>query len=71
MIRIADSREEAFRSFILVSAISLNADLLTDPVFCRSGSELPFSTPADFRSRSDAGGVLVMNVKDRSSKTVI
>ena len=41
------------------------------PTLVLCGSPLPLSTPAAFLISSGAGGVLVMKVNDRSSKTVI
>ena len=57
----------AFRSGILVSAISRTCAwvILATLVLC--GSPEPFSTPAAFWISSAAGGVLMMKVKERSS----
>src|SRR5919204_5684094 len=41
------------------------------PTLLRFGSPDPFSIPTAWRISTAAGGVLVMNVNDRSSKTVI
>ena len=71
MIRIAGSTPVAFRSGSLISAISRSCALVTDPTFSVLGLPDPFSTPAAFCSSTDAGGVLRMNVKERSSYTVI
>src|SRR6202011_4756863 len=59
------------RSFILISAISRNFSRLMDPTLVLLGVAPPFSTPAAFLSRSGTGGVLVMNVNERSSWMVI
>jgi len=71
IIRIAVSTLEALRSFIFASAISRT--LSRDPfaTFFLLGSPEPDSIPAAFLSRIGAGGVLVINVKDLSSNTVI
>ena len=44
---------------------------VTVPTLLRLGSPDPFSMPMAWRISTAAGGVLVMNVKERSSKTVI
>jgi hypothetical protein len=41
--------------------------MLTAPTFLRFGSPEPDSTPAAFLRRTEAGGVLRMKVKERSS----
>src|ERR1700734_1471914 len=71
MIFSAASIEVAFRSGILVSAICLTWAMVSEPTLVLCGSALPLSTPAAFLIISGAGGVLVMNVNDRSSKIEI
>src|SRR5438552_2503100 len=66
-IAIADSMESVFRSGSLISAIFLTCALVTEPTLLRFGVPEPFSTPASFFSRTAAGGVLVMKVKDLSA----
>src|SRR3990172_2518748 len=70
-IRMAASMSLALRSFIFVSAIWRTWDRLSVPTFWRIWAGLPFSSPAAFLIRSDAGGVLRAKVNDRSSKTMI
>ena len=70
-IRIAASTLAAFRSGILVSAISRTLSRLTVATLLRFGSPEPDSIPATFLRRTAAGGVLVMKVNERSSNTVI
>src|SRR6185312_3769908 len=70
-IAIADSSVSQLRSGSLISAIFLTCALVTEPTFTRFGVPEPFSTPASFFSRTAAGGVLVMKVKDLSAKIVI
>jgi hypothetical protein len=55
----------------LRSAIWRTWAALILPTFSRLGSPEPFSRPAASLIRTAAGGVLVMNSNDRSSKTVI
>ena len=71
MIFIAWSTSCAFRSGSFVSAILRTWSRLIVPTFSRLGSPEPFSMPIACLIRTAAGGVLVMKVKDRSSKTVI
>ena len=52
-------------------AISRTWSFVIRPTVPRPVVALPFSTPAALRSRSAAGGVLRMNVNERSSKIVI
>src|SRR3989304_5101097 len=70
-IRIAASISFALRSFIFVSAIWRTWSRVSVPTFWRLWAGLPFSSPAAFLIRSDAGGVLRAKVNDRSSKTMI
>jgi hypothetical protein len=67
MIFSAASIVVAFRSAIFTWAMSRTWAAVTEPTFVLCGSPLPFSTPAAFLISSGAGGVLVMNVNDRSS----
>src|SRR5262249_27370561 len=71
MVRIAESSEVVFRSGNLVRAISSICLRVTLPTRSRLGLAEPLSTPAAFLSKSAAGGVLVIKVKDRSAYTVI
>src|SRR5215472_18194640 len=71
IMRIADSMSLAFRSFILISAISRTLLRLMVPTMARPAAPLPLSTPAAFLIRSAAGGVLVTKLNERSSKIVI
>src|SRR6201987_220458 len=71
MIFSAASIVVAFRSGILVCAMSRTWAAVMVPTLVLCGSALPLSTPAAFLISSGAGGVLVMNVNERSSKIVI
>ena len=71
MILSAASIVVAFRSGILVWAISRTWAAVTVPTLVLCGSGLPLSTPAAFLISSGAGGVFVMNEKARSSKIEI
>src|SRR3954453_20115920 len=71
MIFAAWSTSLAFRSWSFASAISRTWAALIDAPFLRFGSPDPFSIPAASLMRTAAGGVFVMNVNERSSKTVI
>jgi hypothetical protein len=62
MIRFAASWSAAFKSAILVRAISSTCAEVTYPTLARFGSPAPLSMPAAFLSRIAAGGVLVMKV---------
>jgi hypothetical protein len=57
-----------FRSGSLSSAISRTCFLLTLPTLVLFGSPEPLSIFAAFLRRIDAGGVLVMNVKERCAR---
>ena len=61
----------AERSAILIAAISRTWSRVTRPTVSRLAVAAPLSTPAALRRRSAAGGVLRMNVNERSSKIVI
>ncbi len=67
MIFIAASTSLALRSGILVSAISRSWSLVSLPALVLCGSPEPFGTPAAFLISSEAGGVLVTKVNERSS----
>src|SRR3990172_3643639 len=71
IVLMAASRSFTSRSVILSLAISSTLARGIRPHFSRFGVLLPFSSPAALRSRTDAGGVLVMKAKDRSAYTVI
>ena len=71
MILEAASRSLAFRSGILRSAISRIWAALIVPTLFACGSPEPLSIPIASLIRTAAGGVFVMKVKLRSSKTVI
>src|SRR4051794_25377850 len=71
MIFIAWSTSWALRSCSFFSAIARSWSVLMRPTFSRCGSPEPFSMPIAWRISTAAGGVLVMKVKERSSKTVI
>ena len=71
MILVAASRSLAFRSGILRSAIERAWSTVIDPTFSVWGSPEPLGIPAASLIRTAAGGVLVMKVNERSSKTVI
>jgi hypothetical protein len=66
-IFIAASMSLALRSGSLVCAISRTWSLVSRPTFSLCGTPEPFCSPAAFLISSAAGGVLVMNVKERSS----
>src|SRR5262249_31176750 len=65
-IIIADSIVSQLRSGILISAILRTWARVTRPTLFRFGCPDPLSMPASFFSRTAAGGVLVMKVKDLS-----
>src|SRR5205807_9363219 len=68
---IADSIEAAFRSGIFCLAISATCFSVTFPTLSLLGAPEPLAMPAARFSRIDAGGVLVMKVKERSVYTVM
>ena len=68
---VAASIDAAFRSDILDSAISRAFARGSFATFVLFGSPDAFSMPAAFFSKTAAGGVFVIKVKERSSKTVI
>jgi len=67
MIFDAASRSFALRSTIFASAISRTWACVSLPTFVVCGTPEPFATPAAFLMSSAAGGVLRMNVNERSS----
>ena len=71
MMRMADSTLVQLRSGSLVLAISSSWVRLIEPTLPLADSPEPFSIPAALVISTDAGGVLVMKVKLRSSKTEI
>ena len=71
MIFSAASRSLALRSGILVSAMARTWALVSRATLVLCGSPEPFSTPAAARIRRAAGGVFVMKVNERTSKTEI
>ena len=71
MIFMAASTSLALRSGILVSAMARTWSRVTVPTLSRLGSPEPLSMPRASRSSTAAGGVLVTNVNERSSYTVI
>src|SRR5579875_384084 len=70
MLFIAAAISFAVRSLSLVLAISSTCLRVTLPTLFLLGAAEPFSSPAAFSRRLDAGGLLVMNVNDRSAYTV-
>src|SRR5207249_4653585 len=68
---IAASTSRAFRSGIFVSAIWRTCSRRRRPTLSRFGSADPFSRLRASLISTAAGGVFVMKVNDRSSKTVI
>ena len=71
MIFEAWSRSFALRSGIFFSAIARTWALEIVPTLSRFGSPEPLSIPMASLISTAAGGVLVMKVNERSSKTVI
>src|SRR5680860_298954 len=71
MILVAWSRSFALRSGIFFSAISRAWSRVIVATLSRFGSPEPLEIPAACLIRIAAGGVLVMKVNERSSKTVI
>src|SRR5208282_4970836 len=66
MLLIAVSTEAAFRSGIFCLAMSSTCLSVTLPTLSLFGAPDPFAIPAARFSRIAAGGVLVMNVNERS-----
>src|SRR5215813_9692461 len=71
MILTAPSKSAAFRSAIFFCAISVSCFLVILPTLSFWGTPDPLMIPAAFFSRSDAGGVFMMKVNDRSLYTVM
>src|SRR6266540_949220 len=67
MILIAWSTSRAFKSSSLVSAIWRTWSRVSRPTFSRLGSPEPLGIPSASLISTAAGGVFVMNVKERSS----
>src|SRR5699024_5653671 len=70
-MRLSASTSVAFKSCIFVSAISFTLSRLTVAALFLFGSPEALLMPAACFKRTAAGGVLVTNVKERSSYTVI
>ena len=66
MVRTAESRLVVFKSGNLVLAISSTCLRVTLPTLLRFGSADPLTIPAARFKSSEAGGVLVMKVNERS-----
>ena len=64
---MAVSRFAAFRSGILVLAISSSCFFVMDATFVLLGTPEPLSIPTAFLIRTAAGGVLLMKLKERSA----
>ena len=64
---MAASTLAAFRSRILSSAILRSSSLGSSATFCLLGTPLPLSILQAFLIRTAAGGVFVINVKERSA----
>lgn len=73
IIRAMDSSGRCFicSSVDLIFAISYTCLRLIVPVVSWPGRPVPFSIPAAFLTKYEAGGVFVMNVKVRSGWTVM
>src|SRR5579884_3495411 len=71
MIRAAWSTSRAFRSCSFASAIDRTWSRVSRPTLFRFGSAEPFSSRNASLISTAAGGVFVMKVNERSSKTVI
>ena len=71
MTSMAASTSFALRSGIFVSAIERSCACVSFPTLLRFGSAEPDWIPSASLMRTAAGGVFVMNVNERSSKTVI
>src|SRR5207244_11429351 len=69
-VRIADSRLVVLRSTSLILAISSTCFLVTLPTLLRFGSAEPLAMLAARLSRTEAGGVFKVKVKERSVYTV-
>src|SRR5947208_13229145 len=71
MIFAAASMSSALRSFIFFSAIALSWSWVIFATLSRLGSAEPFSSDSACLISTAAGGLLVTNVNERSSYTVI
>src|SRR2546429_961620 len=71
MTCIACSTSRALRSWSFASAMCRSWAWESRPTLSRFGSDDPFSRFSASLIRTAAGGVFVMNVNERSSKTVI
>src|SRR5436190_1014588 len=69
--RIAASRSKQFRSGILILAISSTCDWVILPTLVLCGSGDPFARFTARLISTGTGGVLVINVNERSEKIVI
>src|SRR3954469_8443143 len=69
--RLAASRSKQFRSGILILAISSICAWVILPTLVLCGSAEPFAKLTARLISTGTGGVLVMNVKERSEKIVI
>src|SRR6202166_4687967 len=70
-LRIAASRSKQFRSGILILAISSTCFSVILPTLILCGSADPFARFTARLISTGTGGVLVMNVNERSEKIVI
>src|SRR5271169_2807055 len=70
IVRIAPSRSLALRSLTLVLAISSTWARVTLPTLLLLGIGEPLAAPLALISSTEAGGLLVMKVKERSANTV-
>src|SRR5258707_12132978 len=70
-VRTAASRSKQFRSGILILAISSTCFSVILPTLFLFGSAEPFARFTARLISTGTGGVLVMNVKERSEKMVI
>src|SRR5579872_4822876 len=70
-LRTADSRSKQFRSGILIFAISSTCFSVILPTLVLFGSADPFARLTARLISTGTGGVLVMNVNERSEKMVI
>src|SRR5262249_468708 len=70
MVLIAPSRSLELRSLTLVLAISSTCARVTLPTLFLFGVAEPLATPLALISSTEAGGLLVMKVKERSANTV-
>ena len=71
IVRAAASTLAAVRSADFDFAMSRTCARVTFPTLSLFGTLLPLGTPAALRSSTEAGGVFVMKVNERSENTVI